>query len=179
MDFCPSYRWKTGGHELSNKNGQAASWCDRILLHQRQDFTSQCLSYTSVPSITTSDHRPVYALFRIDSPVYDHTKMSPPFRIELFRVSMQLFAQAEPPVSSHRSIVQGVDGTNDSVPSPLAATTNEDDRLSQRVSRLVVSDVVSRDSQSAAAVYTLGIRGACIEGENSFVSAFPFFSNQI
>ena len=22
-------RWKTGAHELSNKNGQAASWCDR------------------------------------------------------------------------------------------------------------------------------------------------------
>ena len=25
---CPC-RWKTGAHELSNKNGQAASWCDR------------------------------------------------------------------------------------------------------------------------------------------------------
>jgi hypothetical protein len=26
--WCPC-RWKTGAHELSNKNGQAASWCDR------------------------------------------------------------------------------------------------------------------------------------------------------
>lgn len=165
LNFCPSYRWKTGVHELSNKNGQAASWCDRILLHQRQDFASQCLSYTSVSSITTSDHRPVYALFRIDSPVFDHTKLAPPFRIELFRVSMQLLE-----ASSRMSVVQSSDVTRDSTfssPANAAAVfAEDDDRVSQRLTRVTVSESVNRDSntQSAAPVYTLGIRGAIIEG---------------
>jgi hypothetical protein len=160
LDFCPSYRWKTGVTELSNKNGQAASWCDRILLHQHQDFSSQCLSYTSVPSITTSDHRPVYALFRIDCPVYDHTKRSPPFCIELATVSMQLLTQAEPPAS--HGLVQS-DPASSAAPSAALA---EDD-MSKRSTN---SDAGSRHLRpasqpaTATAVYTLGIKSACIEG---------------
>jgi hypothetical protein len=158
LNFCPSYRWKIGMHELSNKNGQAASWCDRILLHQRQNFSSRCLCYSSIPTITTSDHRPVYALFRIDCPVYDHTKLSSPFRIEISNVFMQLFHETSaslsktPDAESNAASVGETEASRDSVATP----DSQRDSLSQRDQQ--------RDSQSAASVCTLGIRGACIEG---------------
>jgi hypothetical protein len=164
LNFCPSYRWKTGVFELSNKNGQAASWCDRVLLHKHQDFSSQCLSYASVPSIITSDHRPVYGLFRIECPVYDHAKLSPPFRIELSRVSMQLVALIEPSNAL-------VDPSSASTEQPNALNVSADGAVDDDHSTPAASP--ARDSQrvdsQSAVVYTLGIRGNCIEGEARFL----------
>jgi hypothetical protein len=166
LNFCPSYRWKTGVVELSNKNGQAASWCDRILLHQHEDFSSRCLSYTSVPSIITSDHRPVYALFRVECPIYDHSKLSPPFRIELSKVSMQLLAVAEPPNAG------GSEPQTATLNAPADAAEDGDQMPSTPIALKRLSIAAEspardslRDSQSAAGVYTLGVRGNCIEGE--------------
>jgi hypothetical protein len=169
LNFCPSYRWKTGVCELSNKNGQAASWCDRVLLHQHQDFGSRCLAYSSVPSIVTSDHRPVYALFRIESPVFDHSALAPPFRIELSKVLMLLLAASEPAnvaggEQPNAAPADAADGGDQPPLTPVLIKCPSGG--SDSPARDSLRDSL-RDSQLAAGLCTLGVRGNCIEGGTS------------
>ncbi|XP_036347389.1 inositol polyphosphate 5-phosphatase E-like [Rhagoletis pomonella] len=84
ITFPPTYKYDPGTQHFDTSSKQRApAYTDRILYKYRQSqglgmrrsstFTPgapsyqphvQCLLYDSVPSITTSDHKPVWALFR-------------------------------------------------------------------------------------------------------------------
>ncbi|KAI0366527.1 DNase I-like protein [Pilatotrama ljubarskyi] len=67
----PSYRFSAGvltdslGYDLKRK----PAWTDRILHITSSAVTVKQLSYTSHPTITMSDHRPVSADFEVEAPV--------------------------------------------------------------------------------------------------------------
>jgi len=63
LNFFPTYKFDhNSDHYDSSQKRRVPSWTDRILF--KSDVNTQVLSYCSVPSIRTSDHRPVYATFR-------------------------------------------------------------------------------------------------------------------
>jgi len=66
-DFPPTYRWKRGKKELSNKRDQPPSYTDRVLWHSKKGSEGdlELDEYTSAEDILISDHRPVGALFRL------------------------------------------------------------------------------------------------------------------
>jgi hypothetical protein len=64
LNFKPTYKYDVGTsvYDTSSK-GRIPSWTDRILYIPRQGVT--CLAYNADDSVTTSDHRPVYASFSL------------------------------------------------------------------------------------------------------------------
>ncbi|KAK9885426.1 hypothetical protein WA026_010922 [Henosepilachna vigintioctopunctata] len=74
ITFPPTYKYDPGTQNFDTSSKQRApAYTDRILYKQRttRRLSSavhipplQCLAYNSVPSITTSDHKPVWALFK-------------------------------------------------------------------------------------------------------------------
>jgi hypothetical protein len=64
-EFTPTYRWKRGKAELSNKNDQPASYTDRVLWHSRPclEDVIKLDSYGCAENLMISDHRPVAATF--------------------------------------------------------------------------------------------------------------------
>lgn len=84
ITFPPTYKYDPGTQQFDTSSKQRApAYTDRILFkfRQTQGFSArpssnlanqiyqpttpvECLSYDSVPSITSSDHKPVWALFR-------------------------------------------------------------------------------------------------------------------
>ena len=70
IHFCPTYRWecgttRSGRAALSNKKGQAPSWCDRILRRSLPACAVRQLTYEAASEITDSDHTPVSATYEI------------------------------------------------------------------------------------------------------------------
>ncbi|PSN30511.1 hypothetical protein C0J52_17662 [Blattella germanica] len=77
ITFPPTYKYDPGTQRFDTSHKQRApAYTDRILFkakstsHRRDSTTSnaggplECLMYTSVPSICTSDHKPVWGLYR-------------------------------------------------------------------------------------------------------------------
>jgi phosphatidylinositol-bisphosphatase len=77
ITFPPTYKYDPGTQRFDTSHKQRApAYTDRILFkskgssHRRDSSGSmgigplQCLMYTSVPSICTSDHKPVWGLYR-------------------------------------------------------------------------------------------------------------------
>ncbi|XP_017768616.1 PREDICTED: 72 kDa inositol polyphosphate 5-phosphatase [Nicrophorus vespilloides] len=74
ITFPPTYKYDPGTQNFDTSSKQRApAYTDRILFKHRQTrrLSSQpdtpplsCLEYDSVPSITTSDHKPVWGVFR-------------------------------------------------------------------------------------------------------------------
>eukprot|EP00928_Gymnodinium_smaydae_P050960 TRINITY_DN3449_c0_g1_i1.p1 TRINITY_DN3449_c0_g1~~TRINITY_DN3449_c0_g1_i1.p1 ORF type:complete len:927 (+),score=218.33 TRINITY_DN3449_c0_g1_i1:79-2859(+) len=64
INFFPTYKYDThSNHYDSSKKRRVPSWTDRILW--RRDDCVRSLSYDAVPSMTCSDHRPVFAQFEV------------------------------------------------------------------------------------------------------------------
>eukprot|EP01094_Clydonella_sp_ATCC50884_P018526 TRINITY_DN3439_c0_g1_i1.p1 TRINITY_DN3439_c0_g1~~TRINITY_DN3439_c0_g1_i1.p1 ORF type:complete len:972 (+),score=335.38 TRINITY_DN3439_c0_g1_i1:376-3291(+) len=67
ITFMPTYRFLRGTEQYDEALGRIPSWCDRILWYDapsRAEHT-QLLEYTSVPSVCSSDHKPVYGIFSL------------------------------------------------------------------------------------------------------------------
>ncbi|GBG28741.1 Inositol polyphosphate-5-phosphatase, putative [Hondaea fermentalgiana] len=66
-DFPPTYRWKRGRRELSNKKEQPPSYTDRILWHSHPGSKDSVVlqRYFCADGIMISDHRPVGAEFTL------------------------------------------------------------------------------------------------------------------
>jgi len=82
-NFLPTYRLIreecfTGKRAYNEEKGRVPSWCDRILWKTFPDCTLEPIKYDCVPSITTSDHIPVYATFKLE------TRVSPEFLNSVF-----------------------------------------------------------------------------------------------
>ncbi|CDW83152.1 inositol polyphosphate 5-phosphatase ocrl-1 isoform x2 [Stylonychia lemnae] len=61
IKFPPTYKFKVGTNDYDSDKVRIPSWCDRIL-YRGETLYQQF--YTSVASPTTSDHKPVCALFK-------------------------------------------------------------------------------------------------------------------
>jgi hypothetical protein len=60
ITFKPTYRRIRNEDEFSNKNEQAPSYTDRILLYSKAGVSTKITEYNSLNNFMGSDHRPVY-----------------------------------------------------------------------------------------------------------------------
>ncbi|XP_064026949.1 phosphatidylinositol polyphosphate 5-phosphatase type IV isoform X2 [Pogoniulus pusillus] len=66
IHFCPSYKFDIGKDSYDTTSKQRTpSYTDRVVFRSRYKDDIQAVKYSSCPSIRTSDHRPVFALFRV------------------------------------------------------------------------------------------------------------------
>ncbi|KGU33047.1 hypothetical protein MGI_02348 [Candida albicans P75016] len=73
INFPPTYKFDKGTkvYDTSEKQ-RIPAWTDRILFLSRQNLIEP-LSYNSCQNLTFSDHRPVYATFKITVKIINHT----------------------------------------------------------------------------------------------------------
>lgn len=67
-DFPPTFKVERGSSEMIYQEKRVPSWCDRILwssMSKRVGKDLVCCRFESVPSVTTSDHKPVRAAFQV------------------------------------------------------------------------------------------------------------------
>ncbi|CAM9721724.1 unnamed protein product, partial [Ectocarpus fasciculatus] len=66
VTFEPSYKYDKGSqHFDTSRKMRPPAWTDRILFSPAGPLGVSSLAYTSVPGSCHSDHRPVYAKFRV------------------------------------------------------------------------------------------------------------------
>eukprot|EP00164_Ancoracysta_twista_P007704 GFYU01010983.1.p1 GENE.GFYU01010983.1~~GFYU01010983.1.p1 ORF type:complete len:306 (-),score=61.42 GFYU01010983.1:69-908(-) len=66
IKFAPTFKLARGEVGVWNKQKlRVPSWCDRILYRTHPNSSLEQIEYDSVPTITESDHRPVYSTFRV------------------------------------------------------------------------------------------------------------------
>lgn len=72
--FLPTYKYdfQSQAYDTSEKM-RVPAWTDRILFKSQHPFEAKMLNYDRA-ELFTSDHRPVYAVFRADARVYDNEK---------------------------------------------------------------------------------------------------------
>ncbi|CAG0918022.1 unnamed protein product [Notodromas monacha] len=68
LDFKPTYQYANNSDEWDNEKGRAPAWTDRILW--KGDHIENT-KYRSHPTLRSSDHRPVSALFNVGVKVID------------------------------------------------------------------------------------------------------------
>ena len=88
LHFRPTYKYhidKTtkrteDEYDFSQKKPRQPSFTDRVLYKQSQsqDFPLRLELYTDCPEVRTSDHRPVVALFRVGTRMYEDEGPEPP-----------------------------------------------------------------------------------------------------
>ena len=73
INFPPTYKFDKGTkvYDTSEKQ-RIPAWTDRILFLSRQNLIEPLL-YNSCQNLTFSDHRPVYATFKITVKIINHT----------------------------------------------------------------------------------------------------------
>lgn len=64
INFPPTYKYNIGTSEYETKKNRVPSWCDRIIYKKSEGIHLQ--SYCTLQDISFSDHKPIYALFKID-----------------------------------------------------------------------------------------------------------------
>jgi hypothetical protein len=64
INFPPTYKFDLNSDEYdTSAKARTPSWTDRILYKCTSELAWECLHYSSVSSIRSSDHRPVHAIF--------------------------------------------------------------------------------------------------------------------
>ncbi|XP_065091560.1 inositol polyphosphate 5-phosphatase OCRL [Ochlerotatus camptorhynchus] len=70
--FAPTYKYNPGTDEWdSSEKSRCPAWCDRILW---KGSRTEQLKYDSVMQLRRSDHKPVYAVFKVDIETKDDQK---------------------------------------------------------------------------------------------------------
>uniref|UniRef100_A0A0A9YTE5 phosphoinositide 5-phosphatase n=2 Tax=Lygus hesperus TaxID=30085 RepID=A0A0A9YTE5_LYGHE len=67
LTFAPSYKYDPGTSTYDTSSKQRTpSYTDRILYKSKRntDAAIECIAYSSVPSVSTSDHKPVWGLYK-------------------------------------------------------------------------------------------------------------------
>lgn len=65
INFAPSYKFNIGTDLFDHAKLRVPSYTDRILYKAKNIEVVKCLNYDTVPSIKSSDHKPVYAMFEV------------------------------------------------------------------------------------------------------------------
>lgn len=64
ITFPPTYKFDINSDDYdTSRKARTPSWTDRILYKNNSDLAWECLHYSSVAHIKSSDHRPVHAIF--------------------------------------------------------------------------------------------------------------------
>ncbi|GIX94830.1 phosphatidylinositol polyphosphate 5-phosphatase type IV [Caerostris extrusa] len=63
--FIPSYKFDVGTTTFSSSKLRVPSYTDRILYRSNEKCLISCLHYDTVPDILTSDHKPVFGVFKV------------------------------------------------------------------------------------------------------------------
>lgn len=64
INFMPTYKFKRNSNEYDNN--RIPGWTDRIIYKSKRYYDIMLCEYSSINNITFSDHKPVYAVFKID-----------------------------------------------------------------------------------------------------------------
>lgn len=72
ISFLPTYKFDKGTDVYdSSEKERVPAWTDRIVTFAKKRSILEQLSYNSVPELKFSDHRPVYAIFRLAVDIID------------------------------------------------------------------------------------------------------------
>ena len=64
--FEPTYKFDQGTSRYdTGPKRRVPAWTDRVLFSQQNSSTMTLIKYSNVPGVTISDHKPVYAHFRV------------------------------------------------------------------------------------------------------------------
>jgi inositol polyphosphate 5-phosphatase INPP5E len=63
--FPPTYKFKYGSIDYDTDSKRVPSYTDRILFRSKKSYDFSCLHYNWIPSINTSDHKPVFSLIEV------------------------------------------------------------------------------------------------------------------
>jgi len=63
--FRPTFKVERGQVVPVYDKKRSPAWCDRVLWNSMEGYEVKQLAYNSAESITTSDHKPVYAMFEM------------------------------------------------------------------------------------------------------------------
>lgn len=64
--FDPTYKYDQGTSTYdTGAKKRVPAWTDRVLFSQQNASTMTLVKYKSVPGVTVSDHKPVFAHFRV------------------------------------------------------------------------------------------------------------------
>jgi len=91
LKFWPTYRFlretydADGNRVYNDEKARIPSWCDRILWRTFPDTEIEPVEYDSVPSVDTSDHVPVFALFKMQ------TRISPYLVTSIFGKKVDIY----------------------------------------------------------------------------------------
>ena len=66
INFPPTYKFKKGTNNYDIESKRIPAWCDRVLVRSFDGLQKSCLLYKDCPTVLTSDHHPVYALWQLD-----------------------------------------------------------------------------------------------------------------
>lgn len=64
INFMPTYKFKKNSNEYDYN--RIPGWTDRILYKSKRYYDIMLCEYSSIKNITLSDHKPVYAVFKIN-----------------------------------------------------------------------------------------------------------------
>ena len=64
INFMPTYKYKENSNEYDYS--RIPGWTDRILYKSKKYYDIMLCEYSSINNINLSDHKPVYAIFKID-----------------------------------------------------------------------------------------------------------------
>ena len=80
INFMPTYKYK----ELSNEYdySRIPGWTDRILYKSKDYYDIMLCEYSSIQNINISDHKPVYAVFKINCKISKDPKVNIPNRVQ-------------------------------------------------------------------------------------------------
>ena len=64
INFMPTYKFKKNSNEYDYN--RIPGWTDRILYKSKRYYDIMLCEYSSIKNITLSDHKPVYAVFKLN-----------------------------------------------------------------------------------------------------------------
>ena len=76
INFMPTYKYKELTDEYDYK--RIPAWTDRILFKSKKNYDIMLCEYSSIQNINISDHKPVYAIFKIN---FKNQKINDNFKI--------------------------------------------------------------------------------------------------
>jgi len=88
ITFLPTYKFQKNTSNYDNIVERVPSYTDRILYRSSDTSIVESYSYNSVPSIKCSDHKPVFAMFKVKiKPYCDQAKKLTEKRVERKNIS--------------------------------------------------------------------------------------------
>jgi hypothetical protein len=64
INFMPTYKFVINSNQYDTE--RIPRWTDRILYKSKKSYDIMLCEYSSIRDISISDHRPVYAIFKIN-----------------------------------------------------------------------------------------------------------------